>query len=54
MAGPLMPNPHPPQPPPIELNGRWNVGTLGKKSSKKRYFSLMARPLREELFLQLP
>ena len=47
--------------PPLELNGRLNVGTLGKKGSKKVIFSLMARPytpspllmaplLREELF----
>ena len=46
--------------PPLELNGRWNPG---KKGSKKSYFFLngqalyssppflMARPLREELFL---
>ena len=31
MARPLRPNP----PPPIELNGRWNVGTLEKKAPKK-------------------
>ena len=47
--------------PPLELNGRLNVGTLGKKGSKKVIFSLLARPytpppllmaplLREELF----
>ena len=68
MAGPLRPNP--PLPPPLELNGRWNFGTLEKKGSKKSYFFLngpalyapgpppllMARPLREELFfiLRLP
>ena len=58
MAGPLRPNP----PPPHELNGRWNFGTLEKKGSKKSYFFLngpalynppllfMARPLREEFF----
>ena len=57
MAGPLRPNP----PPPLEPNGRWNVGTLEKKGLKKVLFSLMSRPftpppllmampLREELF----
>ena len=45
MAGPLRPNPHTP----LELNGRWNVGTL-KKVPKKVIFSLMARQLRENLF----
>ena len=43
MAGPLRLNP----PPLLELNGRWNVE---KKVKKKVLFSLMARPLREELF----
>ena len=57
MARPLRLNP----PPPLELNGRWNVGTQEKKVPKKVIFSLlarpftpppslMARPLREELF----
>ena len=45
--------------PSLELNGRWNVGTLEKKGSKKVLFFfngpalyplLMARPLREESF----
>ena len=36
--------------PPIMLNGRWNFGTLETKVPKKIIFSLMARPLREELF----
>ena len=61
MARPLRPN----LPPPLELNGRWNVGTLKNKGYKKAFFSLMARPftnppplliarpLREEL-LRLP
>ena len=34
MARPLRPNP--PPSPPIDPNGRWNVGTLKKKGSKKR------------------
>ena len=54
MAGSLRPNP-----PSLELNGRWNVRTLGKKVPKKIIFSLMARsyspllmarPSKEELF----
>ena len=43
MDGPLKPN----HPAPLELNGRWNVRT---KAPKKFIFSLMARPLRAELF----
>ena len=33
MAGPLRPNPAP-----LELNGRWNVGKLEKKVPKKVLF----------------
>ena len=45
MAGSLRPNPLPP----LELNGRWNIGTLerwnvGKKGTKKVLFALMAPP----------
>ena len=36
MARPLRPN----LPPPLELNGRWNVGTLKKKVTKKVFFFL--------------
>ena len=36
-------------PPPLELNGRRNVGTL-KKRFQFFFVSLMARQLREELF----
>ena len=39
LAGPLRTNP----PPPSELNGRWNFGTLEKKVPKKVLFPLMAR-----------
>ena len=38
-------------PPPPRDNVSWNVE---KKVPKKELFSLMARPLREELFLRLP
>ena len=49
MTGPLRPNP----PPPLKLNGRWNIGTLEKKVLN--FFSLkMDRPLREDFFLRLP
>ena len=58
MARPLRPNPQPP----LELYGRWNVGTLEKNWFKESYFFLngpalyppppllMVRPLREGLF----
>ena len=60
MGGPLRPTlPHP-----LELNGHWKVWTLEKKIQKSFFFLngpaftppplLMARPLREELFLRLP
>ena len=48
MARPLRPTP-----PPLEQNGRWNVGTLENEVPKKVLFSLIARPLREELFLRM-
>ena len=54
MAGPLRPNP----PPPLEL--KWPMERWKKIGSNKGIFSLMAppllmaRPLREELFLRLP
>ena len=35
MAGPLRPNP-----PPLELNGRWKFGTLKKNYQKKFFFPL--------------
>ena len=38
-------------PPPLELYGRLNLAT---ESFKKAIFSLIARPLKEELFLRLP
>ena len=50
MAGPLRPN-RPPSPP--ELNGSQNFFPV-PKVPKKVIFSLMARPLREELFFRLP
>ena len=59
MTGPLRPN----SPSPLELNCRWNVGTLGKKGYQKKFLYghalyppplLMARPLREELLFRLP
>ena len=40
MTGPLRPNP-----PPLELNGRWNVGTLEKRFKKKLFFPLWPGPL---------
>ena len=40
IAGPLRLN----TPPPLELNGRWNVGTFEKKKVKKSYFFLNGRP----------
>ena len=57
MARPLRPNP-----PPLELDGRWNV-IVGKKKVPKKFFLfmarpfnphplLMARPLRGERFLR--
>ena len=35
MAGPLRPNPNPP----LELNGRWNFGTLEKKVLKQIFLN---------------
>ena len=46
MAGPLRPNP----PPPSSLMAVEKLERWGKKGSKKIYFFLMARPLREEIF----
>ena len=44
----LMARPLRPTPPPLEQNG-----TLENEVSKKVLFSLIARPLREELFLRM-
>ena len=46
LAGPLRPNP-----PPWALE-RWNVEK--KRFQKKLFFSLMARPLREDFFCGFP